>query len=144
VETLGKRIVYARKRKGWSQNKLEEEAGLSLGMVSRAEHDRRAPTTETVGKLATALGVRVEWLLSGTPPMEPEEPSVDDPIPNRGRAARLAHEDGVPRAAIESVLGEKPGPEALTRSVLWWADRMRLRHIEMMGAVRSREPEHKK
>lgn len=138
MDTLGKRIAHARTRKGWSQNDLEKKAALSLGMVSRAEKDERAPTTRTLSKLASALDVHVEWLISGTPPMELEEPSQDDQVPNRAVAARLARDDGVHQAAIQSVVGEKSDALALTRSVLWWTDRMRMRQVEIMGTSRAR------
>ncbi len=140
MDTLGKRIAYARKRKGWSQNRLEKAAKLSLGMASRLEHDERAPTPDTLIKVSSALGVRVDWLLTGVAPMEVEEPASarSDRIPNRAEAARLARDDGVSEAAIRSVAGEGPDQLAMTRSVLWWADRMRVRQHELIDQVRAR------
>jgi transcriptional regulator with XRE-family HTH domain len=136
VKTAGERIKHARELKRWSRNRLDAEAGLSQGMTSRIERNERAGMGETIAKMAGALGVRTDWILSGTSPMEAEqEPSVD-PIPHRAEAARLARADGVYELAVRAVLDEKPDEHALTRSVLWWADRMRFRQAELIGAAR--------
>ena len=91
---------------------------------------------DTIAKMAAALGVRSDWILSGTTPMEAEAVPVQDAVPRRAEAARLAREDGVYEAAVLAVLAERPDPQALARSVLWWADRMRMRQAEMIGSLR--------
>lgn len=138
VDTLGKRVAHARVRKGWSQNRLDKEAKWSQGRTSRLERDERGPSAPTLAKVAELLGVRADWLLTGALPMEAEEPasSRSDPLPNRALAARLARDDGVYEPAIQSVVDEKPDERAAMRSVLWWADRMRLRQREMIDGAR--------
>jgi transcriptional regulator with XRE-family HTH domain len=135
VKTLGERVKYARELRGWSQNQLDKRAGFSVGRVSRIERNERAPSADTLAKLAATLGVRADWILSGLPPMEAA--SVEpDPVPNRAEAARLARDDGVYDAAIESVSREAVDANSLKRSVLWWADRMRLRQRELIEGTR--------
>jgi transcriptional regulator with XRE-family HTH domain len=138
VDTLGKRIARARERTGWSQNRLEKEARISEGGVSRFERDERAPSAGSLRKIAAKLGVRADWLLTGAPPMEAAEALAagTDPLPNRTLAAQLARDDGVYEAAIQSVVAEPADDRALRRTVLWWADRMRLRQREMIDATR--------
>lgn len=136
MNTPGERIRHARELKGWSRNRLDAEAGLSQGVTSRLERNERAGMGDTIAKMAAALGVRSDWILSGTTPMEAEAVPVQDAVPRRAEAARLAREDGVYEAAVLAVLAERPDPQALARSVLWWADRMRMRQAEMIGSLR--------
>ena len=53
--TIGEKIRFFRKRNGFSQLKLEIEAELSPGMISRIENNVKNPTKETLGKIAIAL-----------------------------------------------------------------------------------------
>ncbi len=52
-------VRYWRKRKGWTQSDLAEEAGLTLETVSNVEIGRHEPRPSTLRKLARALGVEV-------------------------------------------------------------------------------------
>ena len=58
---LGERVRNLRWRKGFSQEELALEAGISAGVVSMAESGRR-PHPGTLRKLAAALEVGVEEL----------------------------------------------------------------------------------
>jgi transcriptional regulator with XRE-family HTH domain len=136
VKTLGERVKHARERKEWSQARLEAEARLSQGMVSRLERNERGPAAETLTKLSTSLGVRSDWLLNGVLPMEAAE-AQPDAVPNRAEAARLCRDDGVHDEAIRRVLDEPADARAVARSVLWWADRMRFAQREMIADVRT-------
>lgn len=65
---LGERICECRKAKGWSQKELAALIGVSNKAVSKWETGAAAPKTETLIKLASALGVTTEELLSGKNP----------------------------------------------------------------------------
>jgi transcriptional regulator with XRE-family HTH domain len=46
-----------RGRKGWSQERLAREAGVTTGTINKAERGLRTPTIMTQYKIARALGV---------------------------------------------------------------------------------------
>jgi transcriptional regulator with XRE-family HTH domain len=52
-----KLLISARKRAGLTQQKLADDANLSVEMVNRIENARATPSFETIEKLATALKV---------------------------------------------------------------------------------------
>lgn len=66
-QTLGERLAYARKAKNLSARALSIRAGLRaaahVGLIERGTVKK--PSGHTLGKLATALGVSIEWLLDG-------------------------------------------------------------------------------
>jgi transcriptional regulator with XRE-family HTH domain len=54
-----------RKKKGWSQEKLAREAGISYQTLIKIEQDRiKTPRLDTLIKLAKALGVSLDKLIS--------------------------------------------------------------------------------
>ena len=58
-------IIDQLKRKGWTQRRLAEEAGMKEPAISRILHGDVNCTFETVGKLVWALGIGVR--ISETP-----------------------------------------------------------------------------
>ena len=60
---IGKQIKELRKKKGWSQQKLAEESGLSFNTITRIEQGiGDSPTLKTLVKLADTLGVGLDEL----------------------------------------------------------------------------------
>jgi transcriptional regulator with XRE-family HTH domain len=76
--SLGERVEHVCKLRGWSLNKLGEEAGLASGVMSRLA--RREATTagapDTLARVADAGGVNVLWLMLGRGPVERIEHQV--------------------------------------------------------------------
>lgn len=71
LDTIGKRLAYARKSKGWTQAELAREAGIgSAGTVGNIEAGIRAGLP-SLPDLAKALEVRLEWLRDHDGPMQP-------------------------------------------------------------------------
>ena len=65
-ETLGQRIKQAREAKGLMQKQLGTRVGKSESAVSQWENGGiREIKGPTLHKLANALGVSIDWLLSG-------------------------------------------------------------------------------
>ena len=65
-ETLGQRIRQAREAKGLMQKQLGSLVGKSESAVSQWENGGiREIKGATLGKLASELGVSIDWLLSG-------------------------------------------------------------------------------
>ena len=62
---LGEAIRAARKKTGFSQEKLAEKADLSTVFISRIERGKESPTVDNLVKVARALGVRVRKLVAG-------------------------------------------------------------------------------
>jgi transcriptional regulator with XRE-family HTH domain len=137
---LGDRVRQARHLRELGSTELDRRAGVSQGTVSRLESKQRGKfggTATTVARVAKALRVNMEWLMTGQGPMEETE---DDPIPNRALAATIARDGQVDEEAIRTVLGMQV-KDAETRTVLWWIDAFRAREAvlkqerDITGAV---------
>lgn len=61
--TIGERIREVRKSRGLTQKELGERLGLSYQSIAQWENDLRKPKSETILKIASALGVRYEDLV---------------------------------------------------------------------------------
>lgn len=72
---LAERLHEARCRAGLSARALDGKAGITVGHTALIESGRRErPAAETVRKLADALGVSIDWLVSGSPPVADAPP----------------------------------------------------------------------
>jgi transcriptional regulator with XRE-family HTH domain len=68
-DTFASRLVRARKRRGLTQVQLARAAGLAADvMVSRYERGEHTPHAATMGALADALRVPMDWLARGQGP----------------------------------------------------------------------------
>jgi transcriptional regulator with XRE-family HTH domain len=65
TKTFGDRLAQARLMRGWSQTDLGKAADMAPTQVSRYEAGRATPRGLTLGRLASSLGVRPEWLVTG-------------------------------------------------------------------------------
>lgn len=80
---LGRKIYVLREDRSLSQSKLEVEAGLSFGTLSRIENGNINPTKETIIKIAQVLGLHdheFQYLISpvkSSPDMEEIESIVE-------------------------------------------------------------------
>jgi transcriptional regulator with XRE-family HTH domain len=76
--TVGRKLVVIRERRMWTQARLAGEAGVSPTTVSGIESGRISrPHFGTLRKLARALGVEPEELVS---PLPFSEPDVSSPL----------------------------------------------------------------
>ena len=62
LETLSTNIKNYRKEKSWTQEKLAEEADMSVQAINFFEGKRRWPGEDSLSKIASALGVEVYQL----------------------------------------------------------------------------------
>lgn len=62
-ETLGKRIVYHRKKLGLTQDQLAEKLGVTAQAVSKWENDQSCPDIAMLPKLAEIFGCSTDALL---------------------------------------------------------------------------------
>jgi len=92
MQTLAKRLDWARSKSGVSQRRLAKLAGLkSERHISQLEKGERLnPELKTLTAIAGALGVSVGWLANGEGQM-PDESAI--------RSAIVAHEAELERKA---------------------------------------------
>jgi transcriptional regulator with XRE-family HTH domain len=72
MNTLGKRLKFARKEKGLTQAELQKMSGVSQQMISLIESEKVESTTE-VFNLSEALDVNPKWLATGNGEMKHQE-----------------------------------------------------------------------
>lgn len=61
---LGEKIKQLRKKAGWSQQKLAEQASLSYNAITKIEQGAaKQPTIQTMVKIADAFGVSLDELV---------------------------------------------------------------------------------
>ena len=65
MATIGDRIREQREKRGWTQEKLAEEAQLSKSFLSDVENNKRDISTTNALKIANALGCSLQYLVSG-------------------------------------------------------------------------------
>ena len=70
VSTIGQRIRTARKSKKLSLIEVRDLTGLSTGNLSDLENDKFAPSANTLMLLKKVLEVNIDWMLTGSLPME--------------------------------------------------------------------------
>lgn len=120
MSTIGERVRQAREVRGLGVNELARQAQLSNRQISRIERAageaKRGITNKTLAKLATALQVRPEWLLTGK---GPREETLEHELPRRAEAIRIAREGGVSEEVIKVVLA-LPVADPSTKTAWWW------------------------
>ncbi|PZN04870.1 MAG: hypothetical protein DIU76_08455, partial [Bacillota bacterium] len=55
--SIGEKIRRLREARGWSLRQLEARSGVSNSAISLIERGKRIPNSETLRRLAAALGV---------------------------------------------------------------------------------------
>jgi transcriptional regulator with XRE-family HTH domain len=103
VSDIGERVQKVRRLRMWTQARLAREAGVSPTTISGIETGKIGrPHFGTLGKLARALRVAPEELLSSPEPVEQQ-----GPVPlSLGWARDTGEgefEDGLERASLESL-----------------------------------------
>lgn len=77
-QLIGRRVRDFRMERGLTQEKLAEEADLSIPYVSHIERGKKKASISTFIRLASALGVTVDTLLLGWQPAE--EAAIDPDV----------------------------------------------------------------
>lgn len=63
-EVLASKLVAARKRSAMTQDKLAQQSGINRAVIARIERQARNPSLLTLAKLADALDLSLEALLT--------------------------------------------------------------------------------
>lgn len=70
VNTIGKRLKYIRKLRGYSQGELADISLVARAVISNIEIDRYSTQMVSYAAIAKALNINLDWLLKGIGPME--------------------------------------------------------------------------
>jgi transcriptional regulator with XRE-family HTH domain len=73
VQSIGDRILEMRKELNISQKKLADKVGITEASLSRYENSLREPKAEIIGRIASALGVSVDYILGNTNVRNPQD-----------------------------------------------------------------------
>lgn len=65
LQEIGQRIIECRKKLGLTQEALAEKCELTTQFISYAESGKRAMRPENLLKVASAIGVSADYLLTG-------------------------------------------------------------------------------
>jgi transcriptional regulator with XRE-family HTH domain len=86
---FGSVILGARKARGLRQTDLAELSGVTPADISRIERGQVAPTTQTLLKLTTALGVQIQFVLTEAGTASQESISLRVPVAGCSVARRM-------------------------------------------------------
>lgn len=65
METLGARLKYARKSKGFVQDALADAIGVSRGVIYNLEKNKTEPQAIVINALCQTLNINKDWLVDG-------------------------------------------------------------------------------
>lgn len=63
--TYGERIRRRRLELGWTQDMLVQKTKLSKGFISDVENSKRGISAENLLRIATAIGLSLDYLMKG-------------------------------------------------------------------------------
>ena len=70
MNTLGERLYYVRKSKGYTQDSLAESIGVSRGVIFNLEKNKTQPQLIVINAICQTLNINKEWLVNGIGEME--------------------------------------------------------------------------
>lgn len=122
MQTVGERVRTRRIELGFSQDALAEKAGISKSFLSDLENNRRSIGAETLLDLGRALGVSLDFLMTG----EASESQTQKEIP--AALATFAAEEGLSVRDMmtllevqERIMAGRKKPKARLEQVDWKA-----------------------
>ena len=87
---VGERIKQRRQELDWTQDQLAQKAKISKSFLSDLENGKRSVGAENLLEIARALGVSIDFLMTGE---LPQDQTTEVPIP--ASLARFAGEEGL-------------------------------------------------
>jgi len=70
MNTLGERLKFARKSKGFTQSALADTIGVSRGVIFNLEKDKTEPQIIVINAICQTLNINKEWLVDEIGDME--------------------------------------------------------------------------
>jgi len=80
LEAQARRIREARRQRGFTQEQLAAATGVSRSAVAQWETGRAGQITGNLSRIATVLGISVEWLLYGANKQAPSGAGTGDEL----------------------------------------------------------------
>jgi len=77
---IGARIRTSREEQGWTQDQLASAVGVSRSAVAQWETGRAGQVTTNLTRVASSLGVGVEFLMYGRDKSAPGQPHTGDEL----------------------------------------------------------------
>ena len=100
---MGARIAALRREAGMSQAQLAQALQVSPSAVGMYEQDRREPSLSAMVTMSEALGVSVDYLLTGTPLTDRDEKMLRDTLfsaSQRAQARALGRQQGLTKEEL--------------------------------------------
>ena len=117
---LSQRIRFLRKKKGLNQGELAEKVGINPSHLSRLENGKYQPSVDALQKIAEALEVSVDFLLS-----DDDSGELEVKIENKSLSERLRLIDTLDEAdqqaliqVIDSMLTKQRMKQLLANGIL--------------------------
>lgn len=150
MKTLAERLRAEREMKGLTQPELAAAVGVTKQAISAIESGTsQKPQHETINGLAGALGLTVDWLLTGREPKHPDtytQLRVSEPGPGVGFASDETPPGYIrlPLLGMEGEMGYGAGSEQAVEVVQfldvaeWWAQQNLPRKLERVKVISAR------
>ena len=100
---LGQRIAALRRHLGMSQAELAQRIGVSPSAMGMYEQNRREPSLSAAVTLSDALGVSVDYLLTGRPLTDRDAKALQDTLfsaSQRAQARALGRKQGLSKEEL--------------------------------------------
>lgn len=65
MDTLGERLNFVRKKKGYTQDSLAEAIGVSRGVIFNLEKNKTEPQVIVINAICNTLKINKNWLING-------------------------------------------------------------------------------
>ena len=89
--TMGEKILKLRKARGWNQEDLAEQIGVSRQAVSRWESDSAKPDADKINAICDLFGISADYLLRENYQGEPGAVSAQPPQQQRTAIGEAIH-----------------------------------------------------
>ena len=70
MNSLGERLHYVRKKKGYTQDSLAKTIGVSRGVIFNLEKNKTEPQAIVINAICQTLKINRDWLTNGVGEME--------------------------------------------------------------------------
>lgn len=120
MRTVGERVRTRRIEMGLSQDALAGKAGISKSFLSDLENNRRSVGAETLLDLGRALGVSLDFLMTGEASEDQPEREIPATLVRFAAEAGLSVRDTMTLLDIqERIVAAKKKPRARLEQVDW-------------------------
>ena len=123
MATVGERVKQVREAKGWTQDKLAQEADISRGFLSEVEKHGKNISLDLLLRIATALGASVAYLATGegTQPGEKKPVMIPSELSEAAEQLRLTYPETLDLLdAYNSVIARRSNRQKAAMSVEDW------------------------